>query len=122
MGESATLIASTPAALSNRAPSIALAGFKPFGGSISTLTMNFLPSFCASSVGPSAADTAEADSNPMRGTECVGPGIVTVDTSDSVVPAQVSTAARIAAMCSGVVPQQPPMIRTPASAASVAND
>ena len=48
IGESATLIAVTPASRSIRAPSMAFLGFIPFGGSISTQMANSWPSVRAS--------------------------------------------------------------------------
>src|SRR5579883_1211057 len=108
MGLSPTLIKSTPASLSWAAPRIALLGFEPFGGSISTLiTKSLRLSFAAKFVSGSLDRDAATGTGRGRA-ETTGAGR---ETSRGI-------AARIAWMWAGVVPQQPPTIVAPESTAS----
>ena len=114
IAESETFTASTPAACSSRAASMVRSMRTLRGGSISTETTNRLAaSSSASRVGggaPSASSVARSASAAL-----VRDGATSVRGAAAPVVVTVSSAARIEAMCSGVVPQHPPTIRAPAS-------
>src|SRR5438105_4137279 len=114
IGLSPTSTQSTPASFSSAAPWSILFGLSPRGGSTSTLMMN------------SRALTlrARGESESSDGVGSLGVALSStlgsVDTTATVAATDAlplrPSADRIAAMCDGVVPQQPPMIEAPASA------
>ena len=118
MAESLMLTASTPAAWSRRAASIVRSMRTERGGSISTEMTK--------------RRSARARARPVGGRHVTGRGVAVgpaarcaTGTGRSAVGALdrlsrhgTSIAARIAAMCSGVVPQQPPTIAAPAASMS----
>ena len=114
IAESETFTASTPAACSSRAASMVRSMRTLRGGSISTETTNcWAASSSASRVGggaPSASSVARSASAAWA-----WDGAISVRGAEGPVVVRVSSAARIDAMCSGVVPQHPPTIRAPAS-------
>ena len=100
IGLSPMLMASAPAALMSSAPAMHFAGLRPRGGSISTLTTNALAaSRCANGVGGSCS----------AGLRSIGMAVEGLGRWIRVVAGTGFSAARMAAMCAGVVPQQPPM-------------
>ena len=101
---------STPASFSKAAPCSILVGLVPRGGSTSTLMMNS-PARSLQARGELASAGGSGgllSSGRWRATS------VTLTELRADPPR--GSAARIAAICAGVVPQQPPMIATPASA------
>ena len=131
-GPSGTLTASTPAARSARACSIIAAGSGPRGGTISTVrtkapAASRAPSPDRSARGAGAAPLAGAPTAAGAAAEggvhaAASPaaGVAVPATRvDATIPGARTAALRtkpaIARTCSGVVPQQPPTIRAPAS-------
>src|SRR5689334_21045649 len=106
-GPSGTLMQSMPASAQRRAPSISREASTPRGGRISTKATN-LPS---------------ASLPPSRDFSAIGTGVTawvmtfgstTVTASFLAHGCSERVSDRISLMCSGVVPQQPPTILTPA--------
>ena len=126
MGESATLMVSTPARRNRSAPSIIFFGRAPRGGSTSTLTTNSRSASFrerrlrdAGSAGGSGSSTMIGVARPVpRDVAAIGapkspvaPGCATPPDA-----ARARRASRIFRVWSGVVPQQPPIRSAPASA------
>ncbi len=113
-GESGTLTAWTPAAASSLAPASSFAQSNPRGGTISTSVTN--------SPRSSRRAILERERNGGGSTApstSMGLGVKPTSTdraADSAVfcAATARSDARMARMCAGVVPQQPPMTCTPA--------
>ena len=126
IGESPMLIASAPASRSRRAPSIALRGLTPRGGSISTETTN-APSASLSrsrepgdgSGGSSAAGGPASTAPPRVSLTASGraPPPAAAAGAGPAAPDAESSAARMARTCSGPAPQQPPITAAPRSCA-----
>ena len=117
IAESETLTASTPASWRRRAASIVRSIRTDRGGSISTETTNRrAASSSARRVGGRAArGPFEHGSVGQRGAR-LGRGDLAGRGGGVPIPRLIApSAARIAAMCPGVVPQHPPTIRAPAS-------
>ena len=108
IGLSVTLTASTPQLFAARAPSMAAETSTPFGGSISSVTTN--------SSGSASLRLKREVSIAVSATRCAGLS----RTTETLAPAAARSAPEIAfamaRMCSGVVPQHPPMMAAPASA------
>src|SRR5664280_1797018 len=128
VAESLMLTKSTPASRSRRAASIVRSMRIDRGGSISTaMTNEPSASFRARPDGGVASPTLVVSRRGVRGAAAAavsppsvsppspspGGGAATARASRSSAT-RASIAARIAPVCSGVVPQQPPMIRAPA--------
>ena len=106
-GLSATLMASTrPDSLRGLSASRTGATSNPFGGSTSTVTTNFLPSFLDRFVGSATLCGAARSRVPF------GAGFEGIREPGRCTPTRAS---RMAAMCSGDVPQHPPTRVAPAS-------
>src|SRR5262249_31354552 len=104
-GPSGTLTASTPASFRLRTPSIIFDGSQPLGGTISTLVTNWLLAILAAKRERSAKGAGSIlapGAGPLTGARAPGRGL------------DARAAFTIGLMCSGVVPQQPPMNFTPA--------
>ena len=120
-GESLMLTRSTPASCSSRAASIVRSMRTERGGSISTLTTNcFASSRLARRVGGggSAAEPLWRSAIGERGvppTSVLARARGHAQRTRARRASATSSAWRMWRMCSGVVPQQPPMIRAPAS-------
>ena len=123
IAESLMLTRSTPASRSSRAASIVRSIRIERGGSISTdTTKRPARSFASSWVGggpsPSPVGLPSRRSTASR-VPTLGPGAgdgrVAAARCRAPPAAAASSAARIAAVCSGVVPQQPPTIEAPAA-------
>ncbi|OQA06973.1 MAG: hypothetical protein BWY66_01597 [bacterium ADurb.Bin374] len=108
-GPSGILIASTPASFSCRARSTVFSGSQPFGGVSSALTTNrfwaiFWANFDFASMG-----TALISGSSLSAVLAWAGAVTILRWGGS----RALTALRTHRMCSGVVPQQPPMKRTP---------
>ncbi len=111
-GESGTLIACTPMACSLRAPSISRDASMPLGGTISTIVTNSPRAIRA----PRAERSASGAGSMTDAASCERV-FFPAEVVPSTCACTARSAPRIARMCAGVVPQQPPMMVAPARAA-----